>query len=351
VNPADAVVSPQIHADRSVTFRLLAPKAGQALVRGSWMTKPEAMTRDDAGLWTLTAAPVPVGVHSYSFLVDGLQILDPRNPDVKTGSRGAGSSQLYIRGDALPVWEPRPGAHGAVHLHWYESAALGGIRRFHVYTPPGYETSAGATYPVLYLLHGSGDTDAQWVLTARANVILDNQIAAGRTKPMIVVMPFGHAVPAESPRSPDRTSRNTALFEKDLLGGVMPLAEKLYRVSARREDRAVAGLSMGGGQALHVGLANLDRFSHIGVFSMGIRNDSFEKVHAGVLENPSATNAKLKLFWIACGERDSLLPGAEKLSAILNQRQVRHTFKKTAGAHVWDVWVNYLAEFAPQLFR
>ncbi len=349
-SPAPAIVSPEIRGT-SVTFRLLAPKAGLVSVRGTWMAQPEELTRDSAGIWSATVPQVPPGVHSYFFLVDGLQILDPRNPDVKTGSRAAGASHLFVRGDTPPVWEPRRVPQGAVHMHWYESAAIGERRRAHVYTPPGYGANPRARFPVLYLLHGSGDTDANWVATGRANVILDNLIAEGKARPMMVVMPYGHATsPFRMTGSPAEANRNLELFEKDLLGSLIPLVEKAYRVSPRREDRAIAGLSMGGGQALQVGLSHLDRFAYIGVFSMGVRDESFERRHAALLANPEAANGKLKLFWIACGETDFLFESALKLQAILDRHGVRHTFRKTAGGHVWDNWVNYLAELAPMLF-
>lgn len=349
-NPAATVVSPEIQG-RSVTFRLMAPKASEVAVRGTWMTQPQKMARNDAGVWSVTLDPVPPGVHSYFFLVDGLQIIDPRNPSVKTGSQAAGTSHLFLPGDSSPAWAPRPVPQGAVHMHWYPSEAIGARRRVHVYTPPGYASQPGARFPVLYLLHGSGDTDAQWVSTGQANVILDNLIAEGKARPMIVVMPYGHAVsPQRMSRTPADMDRNADLFEKDLLGSVIPLIEKTYRVSTRREDRAIAGLSMGGGQALSVGLAHLDRFAYLGVFSMGVRDDSFEKRHAPVLGNPRQVNERLRLFWIACGEKDFLFESALKLQAILDRHGIRHTFKRTAGGHVWDNWVNYLAELVPMLF-
>jgi enterochelin esterase family protein len=168
---------------------------------------------------------------------------------------------------------------------------------------------------------------------------------------MIVVMPYGHAIPPQRmSRSAEDMNRNVDLFEKDLLGSVIPLIEKAYRVSTRREDRAIAGLSMGGGQALNVGLAHLDRFAYLGVFSMGVSDDGFEESHASVLGNPQQVNQRLKLFWIACGEKDFLFDSALKLQAILDRRGIRHTFKRTAGGHVWDNWVDYLAEFVPMLF-
>jgi len=337
-----------------VTFRLAAPKAQEVLLRGTWMEGQESakLAKDEKGTWSVTVGPLPPSTHSYSFVVDGVTIIDPRNSQIKRGSRGAGSSLLLVPGDPPAVWEIRKAPRGTVHVHWYESAAAGDVRSFHVYTPPGYESGRGTRFPVLYLLHGAGDTDREWVEVGRANIVLDNLIAEGKAKPMVVVMPYGHATPpATAMATPESRARATNLFEKDLLDSVMPLAEKTYRISARREDRAIMGLSMGGGQALNIGLRNLDRFSHIGVFSMGLRGEEFEKEHAKVLGDPEGTNKKIKLFWVGCGEKDFLWEAALKLDETLARHNIKHAFHKSEGGHIWMNWVIYLSQVAPLLFR
>ncbi|MCC6858760.1 MAG: esterase [Bryobacterales bacterium] len=349
-SPGDKVISPEVHSDGRVTFRLYAPQAREVTFSGALgveSSPKQPMTRDEDGIWSLTVGPLGPCTGTYQFTVDGVPVADPRNPAIKPAFRGPVSSLFLVPASPPAVWEPRPVPHGAVHAHWYRSPANDELRRFHVYTPPGYENGKGR-FPVLYLLHGAGDTDAEWVGVGRANIVLDNLIAERKARPMIVVMPAGHiSVPGEV-RSP---LGSFSAFEKDLLEGVIPAAEKLYRVTGRREQRALAGLSMGGGQTLNIGLRNLNRFSHLGVFSMGIRGEDFEKTHEAALANAERTNQALRLFWIACGERDFLWEAALKLDAVLSQHGIRHTFVKTPGGHVWMNWVKYLAEFSPLLFQ
>lgn len=346
---ADQVVSPEIQADRRVTFRLYAPQAREVIFRGSLGVQPvpkQAMTKDSNGIWSVTLGPLEPCTGDYQFLVDGVPVIDPRNPAIKPAFRGAGSSLFLVPGEPPAVWEPQKVAHGAVHMHWYQSPANDELRRFHVYTPAAYEQGK-TRFPVLYLLHGAGDTDAEWVSVGRANIVLDNLIAGGKARPMIVVMPFGHI---SKPGMTQGPGRFLELFEQDLIQGVIPQVEKLYRVSTKREDRAIAGLSMGGMQSLGVGLGNLKLFSQIGVFSMGLRGE-IDPRYAPVLADPEKTNQQLKLFWIACGNQDFLWEAAQKLDATLTEHKIRHTFVKSEGGHVWMNWVKYLAEFAPLLFR
>jgi enterochelin esterase family protein len=227
-------------------------------------------------------------------------------------------------------------------------------RRIDVYTPPGYETAKG-TYPVIYLLHGSGDTENGWVTIGRANLILDTLIAAGKAKPMILVMPYGRArqdvylgpvAPAAQPPDPKA-------FENDLLKDVMPFAEKFYRISAKPVDRAIAGLSMGGGQALSVGLHHLDIFHSVGAFSAGggLSPEGLETQYKDLLADAAATNQKLKFFYIACGRADRLFVGSQALHDMLAKHGIKHSFVPSEEGHVWRNWRNYLADFVPQLFR
>ncbi len=349
-SPADKVISPEVQPDRRVTFRLYAPQAKEVIFRGSLgivSFSKEPMTKDEMGIWSLTLGPLEPATGDYQFVVDGVTMTDPRNPAIKPAFRGAASSLLLIPASPPAIWEAREVPHGAVHMHWYQSPANGEVRRFHVYTPPGYERGKGK-YPVLYLLHGAGDTDAEWVGVGRANVVVDNLIAERKAKPMVVVMPLGHIFKEGVQVGPG--SRFVDLFEKDLLQGVIPAVERTYRVSRKREDRALAGLSMGGAQTLAVGLANLSLFSQLGVFSMGFRGDDFVKQYPAVA-SPEKTNAQLKLFWIACGDKDFLWESAMKLDSALSENKIRHTFVKTSGGHVWMNWVKYLSDFAPMLFQ
>ncbi len=351
---SEPVVSPDIHEDGSVTFRLLAPEARevvlQILVNPDFQKLP--MTKDDKGVWSVKAGPLEPGLSEYTFLLDGVSIIDPSNPLKKQGARGAGSSQLIVPGDPPRLWEMRASVpHGTVHVHWYRSPSWNVARRFHVYTPAGYETGR-ARYPVLYLLHGGGDTDREWTETGKANIILDTLIAQERAKPMIVVMPDGQS-PEGTPNSVIERERQAVLFDRELIQGVMAEVERMYRVDTTREARAIAGLSMGGGQALDIGLNHLELFSHIGVFSMGLTGteNDFIDTHEKAFASAEDTNRDLKLFWIACGEKDPLFQAAQKLDEMLAKQQIRHTFRKSSGGHVWANWAAYLGEFAPQLFK
>ena len=246
------------------------------------------------------------------------------------------------------IWEARDVPHGSVEINWQKSTAINGETRwFWVYTPPGYEKNAAQRYPVLYLFHGSNDTAGGWTLAGHANFILDNLLAEKKAVPMIIVMPFGHAVPFGARGG---QVNNTDLYEKYVLKDVMPLVESKYRVKPGRENRAIAGLSMGGGQTIAIGFRHLDLFSSIGAFSAAIPGD-FEKEFAQTIANPKDVNAKLKVFWFACGKQDSLFERSQKFSDLLDAHQIKHTFRPSEGAHVYKVWRLYLSEFAPMLFR
>ena len=350
------VRSPEIHPDGRVSFRLLAPKATEVTLRGEWMEGAGRLplAKNDEGVWSITVGPLPADLYSYSFQVDGLQVVDPRNPLIKLGATASNTSLIDIPGERAAFHAIREVPHGTVHVHHYMSRPAASMRRMHVYTPPGYEKITQTKYPVLYLLHGSGDTDAEWYYLGRSGIILDNLLAVGKARPMLIVMTDGHPVKADN-RDPGARAQNTARFSEDLLTEVIPLIERTYRVNASREHRALAGLSMGGMQTIAVGLPNLDKFSHLGVFSAGAGGrerdaSAFEKTHAAVLAKPEDTNKKLRLFWIACGKNDFLLPSVDALLASLNRHGIRHTWRPTEGGHTWTNWRFYLAEFLPLLF-
>ncbi|MBK7929691.1 MAG: esterase [Bryobacterales bacterium] len=352
--PVPPVVSPEVHADGRVTFRLRAPKAAEVTVRGEWMTQAEKLTKGDAGVWSVTVGPVPADIYSYTFSVDGMTVLDAVNNRIKSSSRGAGVSVVEIPGGRLH--EVRGVPHGSVQAHWYQSPQIGATRRVMVYTPPGYERDK-ERYPVLYLLHGNGDTEGEWSAFGRANFILDNLIAEGRVKPMLVVMPYGHTVPPNDLSTGSR-GRNTQLMEEDVTKNIVPLIDKRYRVAPGARNRAIAGLSMGGGQSINIGLHNLDLFSWVAVFSAGVGGgggaadrQAFEQRMSAVLADRDGTNKKLKLLWIACGKDDRAMAGAEQLAELLQKNGIRHTLLKTEGAHTWRVWRSYLAQLTPLLFR
>lgn len=342
--------SPEIAADRSVTFRLVAPQARDVLVSGEFMQGAKPLAKGDGGVWSLTIGPLEPEIYHYNFTIDGVRTIDPGNPHVKTGSTPSTISSILEVPAATPAfYDGQAVPHGEIRTHWYPSKSLGTLRRLTVYTPPGYDSDTKTRYPVLYLFHGANADETAWYRLGRANLILDNLLAAKKTLPFIVVMPFGYGVP---PGTPGGQGQNTAKFSSDLIGDVIPFIQSRYRTHTDRERRAIAGLSMGGGQALSIGLNHLELFSYVGGFSSGLgRGDDFAKTYASLIAQPEAANRKLRLLWIGCGKEDSVFAGSKNLSSFLTQHQVKHTFRETAGAHTWMVWRRYLHEVAPLLFR
>ena len=281
----DTLVSPEVQPDHRVTFRLRAAKASEVTFFGDWMTigTQEKLTKGTGGV----------------------TIADPVNPRIKLRVRTS-ASLVEVHSDPPALPEARDVPHGAVEINWEKSKAFNGeTRSMWIYTPPGYAKESGRRYPVLYLFHGSNDTAAGWTTVGGANFILDNLIAEKKAVPMIVVMPFGHAVPFGSPR--ELQAKNTTLFEQYLLEDVMPLVESKYRVAPGSKMRAIAGLSMGGGQSIHIGFGHTDLFSAVGVFSSAPSAD-FETPFAAAVNDAKTTNARLKTVWIGCGKQDPVFP-------------------------------------------
>jgi enterochelin esterase-like enzyme len=366
------VVSPEV-ANGRITFRLYAPQAQAVRVSGGdipGLGQAGVMTKDERGVWSFTTGDVPAGAYRYNFNVDGLSVIDPRNPATSISNNNAWSLAL-VPGSEL--FDTRNVPHGAVATVTYYSAPLSRHRQMHVYTPPGYETSS-TRYPVLYLLHGAGDSDDSWTSVGRAAAILDNLIAARRAQPMIVVMPAGHTNgpvpgiggPAPSapvaPGGPDE-------FTQDFTGAIRPYIERNYRVRTDRQSRAIAGLSMGGSQTLNIAIPHLNDYAYIGVFSSGLLGggggrgagpaagtqaapfgQAWEKQHAAILGNAAAKKG-LRLVWFAIGTDDFLLDTSRATVELLKRHGFDVTYTETEGGHTWLKWRDYLAEFTPLLFR
>jgi enterochelin esterase-like enzyme len=347
-------VSPEVHPDRRVTFRFRDPNAKEVMLSLEGST-PVPMNRGAQGVWSITVGPLEPEFYGYSYVADGVPTLDPFNPLIKPNLLMM-ENEVHIPDPALPLpWELNPVPHGVVHHIFYHSAVVGDNRDFYVYTPPGYDPRAAKRYPVLYLLHGYSDDASAWTAVGRANLILDNLIAQGKAKAMIVVMPLGYGAPAIlSRRGPGFRSRslvhdNLVKFRESLLREVMPDVEQEYRVLPDREDTAIAGLSMGGGESLYVGLNGLNRFAWIGAFSAGLGEANLDAEFPSV---SSKINSQLRLLWIACGEQDPVVGKFNRaFRAWLNSKGVRYTKIQTPGMHTWMVWRSNLAAFAPLLFR
>ncbi|HLZ42243.1 MAG TPA: alpha/beta hydrolase-fold protein [Candidatus Sulfotelmatobacter sp.] len=348
-----ALVTPEVHSDDSVTFRFRAPNAQEVKLNREG-AESLAMQKDDQGIWTVNTAPLPPDYYGYSIVVDGARSIDPYNHLLKPNLLST-ENMVHIPGPSSLPWELNDVPHGEIHHHFYKSAVCDDQRDYYVYTPPGYDPAAKTTYPVLYLLHGYSDDASGWSAVGRANVILDNLIAQGKAKPMIVVMPLGYGT-MEMIRvgwggifnHPEVREQNVTRFREALLTEVMPRIESEYRVTKDRNSRAIAGLSMGGSESLLTGLNNLDKFAWIGAFSSGGPPEPFEKDFVGL---DAKANQQIRLLWIACGTEDRLIKVNRDFREWLKTKGVQHTDIETPGMHTWMVWRRNLAEFAPLLFR
>ncbi len=345
-----AVVSPEVTADRRVTFRLQAPKATEVVLTGEFMSGSRNLERDVNGLWTVTVGPIEPEIYHYNFTIDGVRTIDPGNPELKTGSTYSTlASVLHVKGERPAFYDGQEVPHGEIRTHWYHSKSLNALRRLTVYAPPEYEKDLRKQYPVLYLLHGANADENAWHRLGRVNLILDNLLAAGKTNPFIVVMPFGYGVAPGAPAAP---GQNTTMFTRDLLEDVIPYIQSSYRALNHRDHRAIVGLSMGGGQALNIGLNHLDRFSYVGGFSSGLGAiTEFPNTYAHVIAHPEVANKKLRLLWVGCGREDGAFGASKRFSDFLTAHKVAHTFEETDGAHTWMVWRRYLRDVAPLLFH
>ena len=371
-------VSPEIHADRTVTFRLSAPKASEVTLNGSWEAARDIkMSKDDGGIWSVTVGPLAAQLWGYWYLVDGVKALDPGNGETeRDGSRI--DNLLMISGPESDLWDFKDVPHGTIHTVWYPSPTLKqDRRRMYIYTPPGYEANQ-TRYPVLYLLHGGGGDEDAWVTMGRANVILDNLLAAGKAKPMIVVMPNGNATqtvsqgfaygPTPAPQSvtapappplqaaagggrgaaaPRPAQPYPGSYPESLVKDVIPFVEKTYRAIANKDNRAIAGLSMGGGHTLMATNNNPGVFGYIGVFSSGPRtvDEAYEK------QLDAVKAGGVKFYWTGAGTTDMAREGTMNLHSLLEKHGFKTSYKEIPGSHYWFLWRDFLGDFGSILFR
>jgi enterochelin esterase-like enzyme len=358
---AERVVSPEVLPDKRVTFRLRAPDASDVVVNGNWPGGEEvAMSKDADGIWSVTTGPLPAAIWSYAFSVDGLTLLDPGNTPLRRNS-------LLVPGAQTALLQPADVPHGTVAAVWYPSPVTNADRRMLVYTPPGYEDS-DERYPVMYLYHGGGGNEENWSEIGLAQVIMDNLIAQDRVEPMIIVMPNANwddaAAPDAAPSAggaadaPLRVGQDYAKAEDDIVNGEIRYIESHYRALTGRENRAIAGLSMGGGIAINVGLRRLDQFAWVGQFSTGMFGgvagyDPFDvdSISPGFLDDPAATNEKLEVLYFSCGTEDMRMPFQMAAAEALERDGIVLTFKSFPGDHEWSVWRSSLADFAGMIFR
>jgi enterochelin esterase-like enzyme len=372
-NAAD-LKSPEINADKTVTFRFFAPKADSVFVTGDFLPtmkiksrfglvdvpKPALMKKDDKGVWTFTSEVLAPELYSYSFTVDGLRSIDPNNPflnrDVATVT-----NIFIVGGPQADYYQVKDIAHGSVTRRWYDSPGLGIDRRITIYTPPGYESSK-TNYPVLYLLHGAGGDEEAWIALGRTAQIMDNLIAEGKAKPMIVVMPNGNASQDAAPGE-----GNTGFYKPQFMAprtmegsyeaafmDIVKFVEQNYRVDAKKESRAIAGLSMGGFHSMHISRFYPNTFDYVGLFSAAImpRADATAKVYSNIDETLKVQKENgTKLYWIAIGKTDFLYQANVDFRKKLDGIGMKYEYVESEGGHIWRNWRVYLSQFAPKLFR
>jgi enterochelin esterase family protein len=353
-------VSPEVSAEKKITFRIYAPKVETVRLSSSDLPGigPGAeMKKSDKGVWEVTVGPIIPGAYRYNFSVDGLAVIDPRNPSTSEANSNTWSL-VYVPGSEVSDTKDVP--HGAVAEVTYYSQTLKRFRRMHVYTPPGYEKGE-VRYPVLYLLHGAFDCDDSWSTVGRSGFILDNLIAGGKAKPMIVAMPAGHTGPFRFGPPGDRSfERQMEEFGDDFVKDLKPYVERTYRVIGDRANRAIAGLSMGGAQTLNVAYSHLDEYGYIGVFSSGIfgitggpggggPNTQWEDAHKSTLDDADLKKG-LRLVWFGCGRDDFLVQTSRATVEMLKGHKFDVTSRDSDGGHTWINWRAYLNDFAPLLF-
>ena len=368
---AAKIQSPEVLADGRVTFRLFAPRATEVLVQGNWKDgRGLAMTKDDSGVWSVTTAPLPPELWAYTFAVDGVRTLDPRNYNVSRDGVGF-MNTLLVLGDSSAVLQPQRVAHGTMTTTWVPSTPMKTPRRVFVYTPPGYEGST-ATYPVLYLLHGSGGDEDAWPTMGIANVILDNLVAQGKARPMIVVMPNAYwseiasldlagprtaAPPGVGTSGGPAAAPNFDNNIKDIVDDLVPFVERRFRTMPGPENRAIAGLSMGSEITANVGFKRPDVFGSVALLSPGMFRRApggtavIEAIVPGFLAGAEATNRKLRLLFFSCGTEDARIEALKKTWDDLAAHKINFVTRTYPGEHEWRVWRHSLADLAQLLFR
>jgi len=350
---------PRIHDDLRVTFRLEAPTAQRVQVQpggdeNGLGAGPFDMARDAAGVWRVTTPPVVPGLHYYWLLVDGVAVNDPASETYF--GYGKQTSCVEVPEEGVDFYAIQDVPHGEVRARWYFAQATGAWRRAYVYTPPDYDTAGSRRYPVLYLQHGMGEDERGWTAQGRANFILDNLIAAGRAAPMILVMDSGYAMPREAGAGfgPSFIQQISEAFSKLALQDLIPMIDATYRTLAHREQRAIAGLSMGARQALHTGLSHTDTFAWIGAFSGPVLESlDLQTAYSGLFRDAEAFNRQVRLLWLSAGSVETRIDqGLQRLHEALDQMGIAHEIYRSAGtAHEWQTWRRSLHAFAPRLFR
>jgi enterochelin esterase-like enzyme len=349
---------PRVYPDGRVAFRIAAPNAQKVQLQPGGADNglgkgPIDMTKDEKGMWSITLPPVVPGFHYYWFVVDGVNVNDPGSETFFGWGRQSSGIDVPEKGGEY--YETQNVPHGEMRLRVYQSKVTGQWRRALVYTPPDYDTNQRTRYPVLYLQHGAGENMTSWLRQGRVNLILDNLIAAGKAKPMIVVLDTGYATkPGATPvQGPTGNPTIPNAFEDVVVTDLIPTIDAHYRTVANRDNRAMAGLSMGGGQTLQITSNHLDLFAWIGSFSAPIRNFDIKTSMNGTLADAAAFNKRVRLLWFGAGTgEETFHKGAMQVHTALDSAGIKHVFFESKGtSHEWQTWRRSLNDFAPRLFR
>lgn len=342
--------SPEVLPDGRVIFRLLAPRAQAVAVKGLRGLEPQPMVKNSDGLWSVTVGPLSPDLYNYTFDVDGAGFTDPMNR--RTQEWISQSSMVEVPAKEPLLISRQDVPHGVIHRHVLPSTVRGVEVAMQVYTPPDFDPKAGTIYPVLYLLHGTGDEEIAWQVNGRTSFIADNLLVRKQMTAAIIVMPNGHPVPYPDPKSPaDYRQRNFVAMERELLTVVMPYIEAHYPVRRDAPGRAIAGLSMGGYHALGIGLGHPEQFGWVGGFSSGLEAANFARDYAPYARAGVEKTAFPQLVWIGCGEKDRLLDINKSLVAWFEQNKLPYEWHLTSGGHEWPLWRDYLGQYLQKIFR
>ena len=333
------IVSPQVHADKSVTFRYFSKTAKEVKLSGEFLKDPVSLSKDTSGVWSITLPSITPDIYPYNFVVDGIGVSDPNNTYVFANERFK-RSIVNIPGDKPLVHSLQNVPHGKVTYHLYNSKSLNTTRQVLVYTPPNFDASGKTKYPVLYLIHGGSDTEETWTKVGNVNFIADNLIAQGKAKPMIIVMPYGNVRPAPMPD-----------FTKDVVNDVIPFIEANYPVKAGSENRAVAGFSVGGGQTLNIGFTNTDKFGYICSYAPFTATEEFKKNFDNWTPNADLINKQVKLFTISVGTDDFLYESVKKNIAMFEEKKIKIKPLIVSGGHTWMNCKLFLANSLQEIFK
>src|SRR6478736_4906671 len=355
------VMSPKVNADKTITFSYLAPLAKEVKLSGQFQKAPVAMTKDSIGIWSVTVGPIKPDIYPYSFQVDGVTVMDPANVAFFPNERFK-ASLVDIPGETPLIHSMKDVPHGTVTYEYYRSVE-NTIGSLVVYTPPGYDKETSKKYPVFYLISGTTDTEETWFKVGKTNLILDNLIAEGKAKPMIIIMPYGNmkarvAEQTGQPKPADPTSRDgtdavarAKAFENDLVRNVIPHVEKNYRAIANKDARAIGGFSRGGGQTLRTAFGNMDKFAWICCYSAYLSPPEMESNFKHIAQNADKTNKQLKLLWVSVGDQDFLYKQTIEFLYYLKSKNVKYKSLITPGGHTWMNVKSYVAQTTPLLFQ